>query len=149
MIGLMIVITMSCQSQHVRMFDGVSLKCMLTWHTDYLENKNLPLHLENVADPWFSLFECGDKMPLSFKHCFDSVFCLFCFLQRNPSYHAVPEREQLASDTSNPPGGDHCVFEYGGQHRELCGRHQQWSLGHCPTGHPVSQAPRQDPHRPL
>ena len=45
----MIVITMSCQSQYVRMFDGVSLKCMLTWHTDYLENKNLALHF---ADPW-------------------------------------------------------------------------------------------------
>ena len=50
--GLMIVITMSCQSQYVRMFDGVSLKCMLTRHTDYLENKNLALHFENVADPW-------------------------------------------------------------------------------------------------
>ena len=47
----MTVITMSCQSQYVRMFDGVSLKCMLTWHTDYLENRNLALHFENVADP--------------------------------------------------------------------------------------------------
>ena len=45
---------MSCQSQHVRMSDGVSLKCMLTRHTDHLENKNLALHLENVADPCFS-----------------------------------------------------------------------------------------------
>ena len=24
---------------------------MLTWHTDYLENKNTALHFENVADP--------------------------------------------------------------------------------------------------
>ena len=38
--GLMIVITMSCQSQSVRMSDGAALKCMLTRHTDYLENKN-------------------------------------------------------------------------------------------------------------
>ena len=50
--GIMIVVTMSCQSQYVRIFDDVSLKCMLTWHTDYLENKNLALHFENVADPW-------------------------------------------------------------------------------------------------
>ena len=34
------------------MFDVVSLKCMLTWHTDCLENTNLALHFENVADPW-------------------------------------------------------------------------------------------------
>ena len=32
-------------------FDGASLKCMLTWHTNYLENKNTPLHLKKVADP--------------------------------------------------------------------------------------------------
>ena len=48
----MIVLTMSCQSQYVRMFDGVLLKCMLTWHTDYLENTNLALLFENVAYPW-------------------------------------------------------------------------------------------------
>ena len=46
----MIVITMSCQSQYVRMFDGVSLKCMLTRHTDYLENKNMALHVQKVSD---------------------------------------------------------------------------------------------------
>ena len=33
------------------MFDGVSLKCMLTWHTDYLENINMALHFKRVADP--------------------------------------------------------------------------------------------------
>ena len=57
MIGLIIVITMSCQSQYVRMFDGVSLKCMLTRHTDYLKNKNLALHFENVADPCIKTFD--------------------------------------------------------------------------------------------
>ena len=60
---LMIVITMFCQSRYVRMFDGVSLKCILTRHTDYQENKNLALHFENVADPWYKpwtkfLYDC-------------------------------------------------------------------------------------------
>ena len=54
--GLMIIITMSCYSQYVRIFDGVSLKCMLTQHTDYLENTNLALHFDNVADPWYRLY---------------------------------------------------------------------------------------------
>ena len=64
----MIVITMSCQSQYVRMFDGVPLKCMLTWHTDYLENKSLALHLENVADacpsPWLRNLLVGSVAQL-------------------------------------------------------------------------------------
>ena len=60
----MIVIMMSCQSQYVRMFDGVSLKCMLTWHTDYLENKNLALHFENVADPWPTVISTQHKKAI-------------------------------------------------------------------------------------
>lgn len=50
----MIIITMSRHSKYVKVFDGVSLKFMLTmtWHTDYLEKKNMALHLKKVADPW-------------------------------------------------------------------------------------------------
>ena len=37
------------------MSDGVSLKFMstMTWHTHYLEKKNMALHLKKVADLWF------------------------------------------------------------------------------------------------
>ena len=37
------------------MFDGVSLKFMLTmtWHTDYLEKKNMALNFKKVADPCY------------------------------------------------------------------------------------------------
>ena len=31
--------------------DGASLKCMLTWHTDNLENKDMAIDFKRVADP--------------------------------------------------------------------------------------------------
>ena len=36
------------------MFDGVSLKFMLTmtWHSHYLEKENMALNSKKVADPW-------------------------------------------------------------------------------------------------
>lgn len=69
--------------------------------------------------------------------------------QRDPSDHAVPEGEQSAADSGHPAGGDHRVSEHRGQHRELCGRHQQRPLGHRAASHPVPQAAGQDPDRPL
>ena len=32
-------------------FDGASLTVMLTWHTNYLESKNMALNFKKVADP--------------------------------------------------------------------------------------------------
>ena len=37
-------------------FDGASLKVMLTWHTNYLENKNTALHFKKVADPCYRVW---------------------------------------------------------------------------------------------
>nr|XP_020011766.1 WD40 repeat-containing protein SMU1-like isoform X1 [Castor canadensis] len=41
--------------------------------------------------------------------------------QCDPSYHAVPEGEQFTSGIGYLTGGDYCVSEYCGQHREFCG----------------------------
>lgn len=69
--------------------------------------------------------------------------------QCDPPDHAVPEGEQPAPCPRHAAGGDHRVTQHRGQHRELRGRHQQRALGHGAAGHPVAEAARQDPHRPL